>query len=99
MIGAGGARGTVISDSGFCELLRLRGRGTDIRRGLTATVDVSCNFLDVSARLKSSFDRRGIRDLMSSGGEGGDGSCLDNREVVLVSLLKLKVLVLGVKSV
>ena len=67
----------------FLGVLRLRGVGIDIRRGLTAAVDTACNFLDVSARLRSSFDRRGNRDFVISGDDGGDGSCADKGKVVL----------------
>jgi hypothetical protein len=74
-MGAGGARATVISGSSFATLSILRGVGKDIRRGLA---EAACNFLDVSVKLRSSCERRGIRDRCVSGDElgddGGDGS-------------------------
>src|SRR5208282_4941745 len=86
VIGAGGLRPTVISgsSSGFSGVLRLRGPGIDIGRGFTADDDSACNFFAVSARLKSSFDRRGNRDLAVSGDNGGERGWADKREAVLM---------------
>jgi hypothetical protein len=61
------------------------GVGIEIRRGRIPVDEASCNFRDVSFKLKSSWDRRGIRDVANSGGvegeEGGEGNWLcDNRE-------------------
>lgn len=52
----------------------------------------------MSARLKSSFDRRGNRDFMILGDDGGEGSCADKREAVLLGFFNPKACVdVGVK--
>ena len=72
MIGAGGASATVIWGLLLSSVSRVILDGIDIRRGLDEAI---CNFLDDSASVKSSFDRRGIRDVFGERGEdGGDGS-------------------------
>ena len=80
-MGAGGAKATVMSDSVLSRVPYVNAAGgIDIRRGLD---EASCNFLEDSVSVISSFDRRGIRDVLVEPGEdGGDGSWIvfDRRE-------------------